>query len=248
MEEKTKKIIDIIFKIVIVIIIIILLIHNCVISKKTEEPAKGIVENVDIIEITCDKQCKIPIDDGTKETTDNTNKQEGNNKQGENNNQENNNKPDDKQDNPTEEENNGELEVFDNDKDPITWNGSKELRIFNNSTNTKDDVIAPESTNTYKFIVRNSTTYKLKYKIDFIEDNPSNINMKYKLKKNDTYVVDHFVSYAELNIENQIINANSEDTFYLEWKWVSNDNDTEIGINGANYKLSIEINAEGYNG
>ena len=50
------------------------------------------------------------------------------------------------------------------------------------------DVIAPESSNTYQFVVKNGTEYNLKYKIDFIENNPYQINMKYKLKKNDTSI------------------------------------------------------------
>ncbi len=73
--------------------------------------------------------------------------------------------------------------------------------------------------------------------------------MQYKLKKNDTYIVDHFVSISELNASEALLNTSANDTFYLEWKWVSNGNDTEIGKNpNASYGLKIEVKAESTNG
>ena len=114
---------------------------------------------------------------------------------------------------------------------------------------TIDDIIAPESNNTYQFIVKNSTKYNLKYNIEFVESNPYNINMKYKLKKNDEYIIDHYVSASELNVSNIHLNTNSNDTYYLEWKWVSNTNDTEIGANpSSKYGLKINVKAESDNG
>ena len=38
------------------------------------------------------------------------------------------------------------------------------------------------------------------------------------------------------------MSAKSNDTYYLEWKWISSDNDTEIGKTGnVNYGLKIKI-------
>ena len=68
--------------------------------------------------------------------------------------------------------------------------------------------------------------------------------MKYKLKKNNTYIVDHYVSFNELNITNQLLNSKDNDTFYLDWKWISSDNDTEAGKNQAKYSLKIDVGAE----
>ena len=69
--------------------------------------------------------------------------------------------------------------------------------------------------------------------------------MKYKLKRNNTYIVDHYVSYNELNISDIILNSKASDTYYLEWKWISSDNDTEIGKNpDSKYDLKIEVKAE----
>ena len=78
-----------------------------------------------------------------------------------------------------------------------------------------------------------------------METNQFNINMKYKLKKNDEYVIDEYVSASELKLDEFSLNKGESDTFYLEWKWVSSSNDTEVGSNpSSSYQLSIEVYAE----
>ncbi len=145
--------------------------------------------------------------------------------------------------------NDEKLSVYDDDHTPVTWDGANDLKIFEKTLYTVDGKIAPESSNTYQFVVRNNTKYNIKYDIDFIETNPYNINMKYKLKKNDTYLIDHYVSASELNVIDVQLNSSNNDTYYLEWKWVSSDNDTQIGTTAnASYGLKIEIKAESTNG
>ena len=147
--------------------------------------------------------------------------------------------------NVTREEPTGELFVSD---DRIRWSDTTDVSIFENP-NGRGNIIAPESSNTYEFNVKNSTNSKLKYKIKFVEDNPYNINMKYKLKKNGTYIVDNYVSASDLNVIDVVIDVNKNDKYDLEWKWVSSDNDTEVGrVGNANYELKIEIEAESING
>ena len=74
--------------------------------------------------------------------------------------------------------------------------------------------------------------------------------MKYKLKKGDNYIVNNYVSYNELNIEDVLLNTKNSDTYYLEWKWVgdNDDNDTQIGTNAKSsnikYDLKITVEAE----
>ena len=76
------------------------------------------------------------------------------------------------------------------------------------------------------------------------------MNMKYKLKKGDTYLIDHYVPYNQLNINDMLLNSNSSDTYYLEWKWdgENDDNDTQIGKNAKSsnitYNLKISVEAE----
>ena len=139
--------------------------------------------------------------------------------------------------------------VSDDEHGTMTWNGSNDLKIFTNTSYAMNDKIAPESSNLYQFVVKNETSYNLKYNINFIENNPYNINMKYKLKKNDTYIIDHYVSASELNVSNALLNVKKNDTYYLEWKWISSSNDTEIGTNPeSKYGLKIDIKAESTNG
>ena len=139
----------------------------------------------------------------------------------------------------------GEVEVFDNEKDAISWNGSDNLRIFSKSIYNFDDVIAPECENTYQFVVRNNTKYTINYNIDFIETNNYNINMRYKLKKNDSYIVNDFSKPSSLSISKFVLKPGESDVYYLDWKWVSSSNDTKIGSNPeAKYELKIEVKAE----
>ena len=140
------------------------------------------------------------------------------------------------------------FKIYDNDHDPLTWNGADDLKIFTNSMYGAPGVIAPESSNTYQFVIKNSTKYNIKYSIKFIETNDYHINMKYKLKKNDTYIISEYVYPNQLDINNYLLDSSDSDTYYLEWKWVSSDNDTEIGKDpNSNYGLKIKVEAESVN-
>ena len=223
MDDKKKKIIDWFVRIILIIIIIFLLLHNCELMKERNNYSDNVPSgNIDIIEITCDKD-NVCQDD----------KKEDNNKKITPAIKEEENKT------PLEEEKG--LIVYDKD---IKWQGDVKARIFTNSM-YKKDIIAPETFNTYQFVVKNSTDYNLTYQINFVEDNPYHINMQYKLKKNNTYLIDHYVSANELKLSSMPLDMNNSDTYYLEWKWISSDNDTEIGKTpNANYGLKIEIKAE----
>ena len=141
------------------------------------------------------------------------------------------------------EEDQGKVVVKDS---ALTWETNSEINIFN--TSLVNNKIAPESGSTYQFTINNNTEYDVKYKIIFIEANNYNINMKYKLRKNNSYVVSEYSSLSALNLTDQLLDANKNDAFYLEWKWVSSDNDTEIGANlDSNYSLKIVVEAEAIN-
>lgn len=264
MNDKKKKILEYIFKIVLLIIIIFLLAYNHKLLK--DRNAKVPVGNVDIIEIKCDWEdtCKVePVNEGYSEPIiDNGGSNEENGGYVNvipNNNQlpsDNSLVPSDnnvtQKDNvviPDDDENvEEEFEEFSVRDKNVKWNGVTDAKIFTNSMYELEDRIAPESSNTYQFVVKNSTNFNLKYSIEFIENNQYNINMKYKLKKNDTYLIDQYVSADELDIFDVLLDSNTNDTYYLEWKWISSSNDTEIGINtDSKYGLKIEIKAESVN-
>lgn len=138
----------------------------------------------------------------------------------------------------------GNITVFDSD---ATWNMESQLRIFEDSLYDDRNLIAPHSTNTYEFIVRNRTGATLDYNIAFEEYNPNNINMKYRLVKDGKYVAGDkktWVTFSELNQAMRTIHTDTNDTYYLEWQWFDSDNDTEIGeTNNAEYQIKINIKA-----
>lgn len=128
----------------------------------------------------------------------------------------------------------------------LTWSNSTNLNIFEDTMYTATGKIAPGSTNTYKFVVKNNTKYNVDYNIKFIETNKYHINMKYRLKKGKTYVIgdsNSWVTYDALNLNNVSLTTSNSDTYYLEWKWFDSDNDNEIGKR-KNVKYSLGINIE----
>lgn len=219
-ENYTFK--DRFIKIVLLIIIIILLFHNCSLLKliKEKDKIKKPTGNVDIFEIMCNKDnCEKkdntkPSKPVSKSNTANTMK---------------------------EVEKEKELTISDKN---IIWKSNNKLRIFSNPVYNMDSIIAPEDSNTYQFVIKNNTDYNIQYGIKFIEKNPYNINMKYKLRKGNDYMIDDYVDYNELNQSNIILNMNNNDTYYLEWKWIGSNDDTELANLENAYDLSIEIEAE----
>ena len=145
-----------------------------------------------------------------------------------------------------------EDEFYVSDNEIVKLNDNTDLNIFTDSKKISkvNGKIAPESTGIYVFNVNNKTKYNLKYNISFIESNEYSINMKYKLKKGNTYLVDQYVSYEQLNINDMLLNNNKTDVYSLEWKWVgdNDNNDTTIGKSAKeediNYSLKINIEAE----
>jgi hypothetical protein len=139
----------------------------------------------------------------------------------------------------------GEFEAYEKGK---AWESINNLNIFANPMYDMEPKIAPESSNTYEFVVRNNTNYNLVYEMQFIETNDYNINMKYRLKKGNTYVAgdeNTWVKANEINISNLKLDSSNKETYYLDWKWFSSDNDTEIGKQkNVGYKLDITIKAE----
>ena len=249
-SKKSKK--DLIIKIILVIIIILLLLHNCsLIRKKTDgNNNKTPTGNVDIFEIQCNKNsCDTDIKkDDNNENNDNDNTLPVNG--GSNNNTSNDNSDGSNNSNSSSTTtDDGKLEITDKD---ITWSSTNNLRIFSNPVYNMNQKIAPESTNVYQFVINNNTKYDILYNINFVESNTYNINMKYKLKLGNVYIAgdeNNWVSYDELKRTNINLSKSNKHTYYLEWKWVSSDNDTNVGktIN-AGYNLSIEIKAEQNNG
>ena len=253
-DEKKYNIGDILVKIILVVIIIILLLHNCSIVKKLNKKPSYVqtpVGNVDIFEIQCEKEtCKDVLGDKTENPNPNpiVIPDNSNNKPTTPDNKPST-KPDDNKPSSGNEQQTSEDDLI--VKDTVEWKSQNELKIFANPAYQMNQKIAPESSNTYIFLVRNNTDYNVKYKIDFLEENNNHINMKYRLKKDNEYVIGDattWVSYDELNLTDIVLNSKTDHTYYLDWKWFSSSNDTAIGTNpSSKYKLNIEISAESQN-
>ena len=127
----------------------------------------------------------------------------------------------------------------------------RKLNIFTQTTYyIVNNKIAPTSENAYQFVIRNNSTFAINYDLIMLEDNPYDINMKYRLKLNGKYIIGNankYVTANELERFNLKLNRNKYDTYTLEWKWFESDNDTKIGKSiDANYQLNIKIAATEY--
>ena len=231
--KKTSRILTIVI-VILIIIIILLLLKGC--SKKDDNISHE--GKINVFEIKCDTNCNCECEKDDNNNTDNDTTDKDKNKNSNNKTKEVIKEVDDNsKDNTTEVD----IKVLDNDK---TWQGETNINIFSDSTYVVKGKIAPESTGTYQFMIKNITSYNVKYDVNFEETNNYHVNMKYRLKKNNDYLISDWVSYSELSQEKIRLNSNSTDTYYLEWKWYSRSNDNSIGEDiNSKYGLSIDIRA-----
>lgn len=223
-EKNKEKSIALTMVILIVLIIVMFLLIRCL--EKIENNQKIPTGNIDIFDIvfgecTSDEKCK--CDDSKKDNNTSSN--------------------DD-----TQSQINSEVVVYDKDK---KYSNNTQLNIFTQASYyVLNGVIAPESENTYQFIIRNNNAFNIEYDIEIVEENKYNINMKYRLKANGKYVVgsdNTYVSANELNQYNQKLQSKNYTVYTLDWKWVESENDTQIGTNvEANYKLELKMLASQY--
>ena len=238
-EERRKKIISwVIIAILIIIIILLCLTKCCKKDNNNDDSYKIKTGNSDIfnININCPKEeCPVVNDDKNKDNnTKNINI--------------NSNKPEKKNDLPVfdeETDKNVIGKIFVNDKNG-DYVYQQNLNIFNNAAFNYTNKIAPGVSNTYEFKVNNTSKVDIKYYIEMYEQTEYNINLKYRLRRNGSYVVgseDNWVSANELKTEFKNLKASNYDSFELDWKWFDDDtNDTNIGQNmTSEYKLNIRF-------
>lgn len=240
MEKKDKK--NIVIIILIIVIIILLVLRSCSndTTKKNESTPTG---NVDIFNIECtknDTNCTCTSNSNTNnDDTDNKDKDDSLIQVGLN-------KPDQTSNEQTNEEVDREDGLVVTDKN-IKWNSTNKLRIFSNPSFENEGIIAPGSSNSYKFIINNNQQFDVVYNLTIIETNKYNVNMKYRLKKNGNYILgdkDNWVYIREQKLDSYTLSARKKDNYELEWKWFDSENDTDIAIlDEANYQLNINIAA-----
>lgn len=123
------------------------------------------------------------------------------------------------------------------------------LKIFTNPAFQYTNKIAPGSSNSYYFSVHNSTNQDLKYYISMFEQTEYKVNLKYRLRRNNMYVVgdeNTWVSANKVITDYSVINKGATDSYILDWKWFDDDaNDTIAGKNmSSEYKLNIRTHFE----
>lgn len=123
-----------------------------------------------------------------------------------------------------------------------------ELNIFNNVQFNGEKIIAPRSTGTYKFYIRNKSNNDMKYNIKFSDEMKKFVNMKYKLKIDNIYIrgsEEKYISLDELDVNNVTVPKDSVNIFTLEWYWEDDDElDTEVGSSDDRYyTINLKIEA-----
>ena len=127
------------------------------------------------------------------------------------------------------------------------------LKIFENAAFEYIGKIAPGASNSYDFKVHNETKNAIRYRIQFEEESEYPINMLYRLRQGDSYVIGNankWVSGSELIMQSQkILSSNGTDNYTLDWKWPYEGGkdaaDTEAGEKmTSEYSLGIKINFE----
>lgn len=143
-------------------------------------------------------------------------------------------------------DNDASLKIFEGTKE---WSELKELNIFDREhMHVVSGKIAPGVVDKYVYTVECYGDYSMLYNMQFSDENPHKINMKYKLRRNGAYVAgdeNTWVTVEELSQSGMTIAPGTIDVFILDWKWEDAENDTEIGeTEGAKYIINIKSDAE----
>ena len=248
----------------VLLIIILILLSFYINFGKIEEPNYVPTGNVDVfdIDINCDcdnnsnndkvkntgssitKNCVTTDKYGNKVVIPRKHKKK---KDSNNNKKTDNNTNPDKKPIPDEDDDyDGEVYVDDIDGNYVYH---QNLRIFNNSAFQYKNKIAPGTSNVYNFTVHNSSKMNVKYNIEMEEETSYNLKLKYRLKRNNSYIIGNNTSWVnaeQLITEFNRLNSKTSDKYSLDWKWEYEDGkdaqDTNIGENMDDvYKLSISI-------
>ena len=164
-----------------------------------------------------------------------------------------------KADNSEEKKINGETDtdvkregiVYVDDKDG-RYVYQKTLKIFENAAFEYTNKIVPGVSNTYDFKVHNETANAIRYNIEFSENSEYPINLRYRLKRSNEYVIgsdSEWVGASELISALKELPKDAVDSYSLDWEWPyesgSDTLDTEIGEKMASeYSLEIMIKFE----
>ena len=119
---------------------------------------------------------------------------------------------------------------------------NNDINVFSVTTSAHK-YIAPYDKGVYEFDVKNNISKNITYKLSLEENNEDRVNIKYKLKKNGKYIIDNWVYYEQVLLENVPLASRQTDIYELEWCWVSENNelDTEIGLKEERSEYAVTI-------
>lgn len=141
-----------------------------------------------------------------------------------------------------------EGELVETDPDKI-WDATNTINVFKNAKFDNRNLIAPGSFGAYHFQVQNKTTFPIIYNLSFLEENDIQVNMLYRMRKNDEWIVKKWTKLPDIFLESYRIEAGEIDDFVLEWKWFDASNDTELGLASSfsplEYRISLRISGYG---
>ena len=101
-------------------------------------------------------------------------------------------------------------------------------------------------------MIINHRKSKVVYKVTATDINDNNINLQYRLKRGNEYVIgsdNSWVGISDVKIQNISLSSNNKHSYILEWRWPYDggvdDIDTQVGENDSSkYILKISIYAE----
>ena len=131
----------------------------------------------------------------------------------------------------------------------MIWDSTNNINVFKNAQFNNRNMIAPGSFGAYHFQVQNKTTFGIFYNLAFEEDNFMDVNMLYRLRKNDKWIVKQWTKLPDIFLETYRIESTKVDDYVLEWKWFDADNDSDLGrasyFSPLEYKMTLRISGYG---
>ena len=137
-----------------------------------------------------------------------------------------------------------EINVLDNKAE---MDNNTPIDIFKNVKFANEKIIAPGSSGSYEFLVKNIGSSSVSYNILFADTMDNRVNMRYRLKIDNVYIKgneNEYVTIDELNTDHIKVMANSNNVFTLDWLWVDDDvQDTYTGSRNEDqhYTLNISV-------
>ena len=143
----------------------------------------------------------------------------------------------------------GMINVYQND---INVSKNTPIDIFKNEKYDGQKIVAPRSKGSAKFGVKNVTNGDIIYDVGFTDQSNYLVNMKYKLKIDNIYIVgdeNHYVSLDQMKVNDITVVNGSNNIFTIEWYWEDDDpRDVIVGMAEPTqyYTLNLVINAREY--